>query len=304
MTRRVQEVLLTPERFGLCKERLLPALRERGDPPPRQMCPGTKPRGAWLANLARLLQTSGGTLVRGFCLYELPHSNPERTRASAWRCCFHAVVETFTPNSCSIYVDPSEARRECDDGLPYIFVPSARAHAELTDDQLLSGEWLVGSVLLGKPRLCKSLVAAAQTRGRQHSVVGLSAETLVSKRRVTVSLLPHFGTWARLRGVEEDPETLGELMGMPALAVGTKTDEADAIAAYQSVADNPESYVNGLEGLQLELACREELFAGTLTFEDVRERFFAYFDDAYETMRQAQADAHAQRLRALDTQGA
>ena len=56
-----------------------------------------------------------------------------------------------------------------------------------------------------------------QGGGRRASVLALTPETLIANRDLEVSLLPHFGTWMRLRELEEDPETLGELMGMPCL---------------------------------------------------------------------------------------
>ena len=294
---RVREALVTPERFAKCKARLLPELRARGDAPPRQLVPGAGARATWWANLAQLLRTSdGGALVRGFCLYEVL---PRRSRMCAWRGCFHAVVETRTPSGHATYTDPSEARREADAGAPYIFVPSSRAYASLTDAELLSGDWLVGSVLLGDARACDAALAYEQTRGRRASLVARTPEALVAKRRVAVRLLPHFGTWARLRALDEDPEALGELMGMPVHAPGAEADEADAVASWQAVASNPESYVSGVEGLKLELECREKLLAGTVSLETVRTRFFAYYDTTYHAMRAQQLEAVNKRLASL-----
>ena len=119
------------------------AARARTDAPPRQMQPGTGPRADWWSNLARLREArSGGALVRGFCLYEMPATFGKRRTAPTWRCCFHVVVETRTTSDRVVYEDPNEARRTCDADKPYIFVPSSRAHAQLSDAQLLSGEWI------------------------------------------------------------------------------------------------------------------------------------------------------------------
>ena len=293
-------MLLTPDRYTQCKGLMLPELRARTDAPPRQMQPGTGPRADWWSNLARLREArSGGALVRGFCLYEMPAAFGKRRTAPTWRCCFHVVVETRTTSDRVVYEDPNEARRTCDAGKPYIFVPSSRAHADLSDEQLLSGAWILGSVLLGDARLCNMVRVQEQGRGRRASVVALTPETLVAKRDLAVWLLPHFGTWMRLRELEEDPETLGELMGMPVYERGGAADAPDAAAAYQAVASNPESYVNGVEGLTLELSCREHLLAGTLSLSEVKERFFAYYDRTYHAMRQAQLDAVTDRLVSL-----
>ena len=157
----------------------------------------------------------------------------------------------------------------------------------------------MGSVLLGDARLCSAVLAYEQTRGRRASLVASTPEALVAKRRVAVSLLPHFGTWLRLRAIDEDPETLGEMMGMPVHAPGTEADASDAVASYQAVAANPESYVPGILGLQLELECRERLLAGTVTVDRVKTLFFAYYDDTHRAMRQAQMDAATTRLSQL-----
>lgn len=293
------EQLVAPDRFVALKARLLPSLRARSDAPPRQVTPGTGPRAAWWSNLAQLLDESGGALVRGFCLYEMPPQQSKRAREPAWRCCFHMVVETRTPSNRVVYVDPNQARRSVDAGLPYIFVPSSRAYASHSDAELLSGQWLVGSVLLGDARVCNAALAYEQTRGRCASLVALTPEALGTKRRIAVRLLPHFGTWMRERAIEEDPEALGELMGMLVHAPDAADGEADAVASYQAVASNPESYVSGVEGLKLELACREKLLAGTASLETVRSLFFAYYDTTYRAMRAKQLEAVNRRLASL-----
>ena len=297
---RRRDVPVSPARFARLKEQLLPQLRARADAPPRQLRPGTGTRATLWTNLARLLQTgNGGALVRGFCLYELPNQ-ASRRRTPAWRCLFHAVVETRTPSGHLVYADPTESRRVGDEGAPYIFVPSSRAHAQLSDAQLLSGEWLTGSVLLGEPLFCNAVLAHEESRGRRASVVALTPEALVAKRDARVRALPHFGEWMRLRQIGEHPDTLGELMGMQVHDAGAgEADESDAVAAYQAVARNPESYVAGLEGFKLELECREKLFAGTISLDQVRTRFFGYYDDTYHSMREAQLEAVGQRLAEL-----
>ena len=288
----VQDVLLASCNFTTFKRKLLPGLRARADAPPRQMIPGMGDRSDWFLNLSQLLQARSGALVRGFCLYELPRGHSREI--PVWRCCFHAVVETRTPSGTVVYVDPNESRRPCDAGAAYIFVPSSRVHTNLSDAQLLSGEWLVGSVLLGEVHFCQMVLVQEQGRGRKASVVALTPETLLAKRNLVARLLPYFGEWARLRAIQENPETLGELMGMP--LNDAEADEPDAVASYQAVMTNPESYVDGMEGLTLELSCREGLFAGTMTLVEARELFFKYFDRTYHAMRKAQLDAVTDRL--------
>ena len=281
--------------FEQLRRQLLPELRNRGDPPPRQLNHGDGSRDMWLANLARLLETSGGTLVRGFALYEIPLSETQ-WRQPAWRGTFHVVVETVLPSGKIVYTDPNAAMNEEDQNSLYIFVPSSRAHAELDDAQVLSNNWITGSVIGGNRPFCEAMVIYQKTRGRRWSVIGLTPETLVAKRNVKVKLLPYFGVWIKERGMTHDAKSLGELMGMATYDYHAEVDESDPAAAYDAVSGNAESYTSGVEGLMLEMSCRKQLLEGTMTITDVRDKFFDYFDETYGLVRHLQTEALNHRL--------
>ena len=276
--------------FESLKRQLLPEIRHRSDPPPRQLRHGDGARGIWLANLVRLLESSGGTLVRGFALYEVPLDKAQ-WREPAWRCTFHMVVQTTLPSGKVVYTDPNAAMNADDQDSLYIFVPSSRAHAELNDAQLLSNHWITGSVIGGNRTFCEAMVIDQKTRGRRWSVIGLTPETLVAKPNVKVKMLPYFGTWIKTRGVPEDPKSLGELMGMATYPYGAEVDESDPVAAYDAVSTNAESYISGLDGLKLEMSCRKQLLAGTISLIDVQDKFFEYFDETYGLVRHLQTEA-------------
>ena len=287
--------VMSLEIFSKLKRQLLPEIRNRNDPPPRQLRHGEGARGIWLGNLERLLASSGGTLVRGFALYEIP-LNAAHWREPAWRCTFHMVVQTTLDSGKTVYTDPNAAMNAEDQDSLYIFVPSSRAHAELDDAQVLSNSWITGSVIGGNRSFCEAMVIDQKTRGRRWSVIGLTPETLVAKRNVKVKLLPYFGTWIKSREIPEDPKSLGELMGMETYDYHAKVDESDPAVAYDAVSGNAESYTNGVEGLKLEMTCRQQLLAGTISLTDVQDKFFAYFDETYGLVRHLQTEAVNHRL--------
>lgn len=280
--------------FHKLKSVLLPQLRERADPPPRLMCAGTASHETWHANLRQLLDRTGGKAVRGFKLFKLP-VDLAHWREPAWRATAHVVVATVSPSGTTVYTDPNA---QVDNEGKYVFVPSARVHRELTNDQLLSGDWITGSVVGGHPHFCAALVAYKKTRGRARSVVATSPEALISRPRVVVRMAPHFVEWHRVRALIGDAEAHAELMGAAVFTLDTVLDgaeaaEVDAIRSYSAITESAEACVDGVCGLKLELQCREQLLSGKLGVEEARVLFFAYFDRALTEVRSVQAQRTA-----------
>lgn len=283
---------MSAKTYGKLKAKMLPQLRARSDPPPRIMRAGAGDPEEWSADLRSLLDVRGATLVRGFKLYKLPVDR-EYWNEPAWFATTHAVVASTTDSGNLVYTDPTQSEDD-----PYIFVPTARVHIDLTDEQLISGQWISGSVVGGHPRFCEAFVLHEQVQGRQRSVIATTPEDLVAKRYVFVRFHPHFAEWYRERGLTNGLETQAELMGAPVFDKGEEIDEDDAIAAYNAMAENPESYVNGLLGLKLALSCQQQLMRGELTVDQVKEIFFAHFDSSALLVRSAQAQRLTERLQA------
>jgi len=283
---------MSAKTYGKLKTRMLPQLRARTDPPPRIMRSGTGDPEEWSADLHALLKAPGATIVRGFKLYKLPVDR-EYWGEPAWFATTHAVVASTTESGNLVYTDPTQSEDD-----PYIFVPTARAHRDLTDEQLISGQWISGSVVGGHLRFCEAFVLHEQVHGRQRSVIATTPEDLVAKRNVFVRFHPHFVEWYRQRKLTNGLETQAELMGAPVFDKGDEIDEDDAIAAYNAMADNPEAYVNGLVGLKLALSCQQQLMRGELTIEQVKQIFFAHFDSSALIVRSAQAQRLTERLQA------
>ena len=285
---------MSAHRYSRLKGEVLPELRQRGDPPPRRMRAGEGPRDEWHANLRRLLATTpGGTLVRGFKLFTV-QVDPAVWKQNGWLATAHAVVAAVTPSGTTVYNDPNAQVDSADE---YIFVPSARVHPELTDAQLLSAEWHLGSVVGGAAAFRLRFIAHERLQGRARSVVGARADALVSKPAVVVRLPPHFLDWFRVNELRTTPEELAELMGAPVFPCNAATgvdDGMDALAAYAAVERNGEACVDGKRGLRLELHCREQLLRGEMSIAEARRRFFSHYDAAFEAVRRVQTRRFAE----------
>lgn len=285
--------IMSTKTFNKGKATLLPQLRERTDPPPRRMCVGSGNPEEHFANLRTEMSLNGGTPVRGFKLFKLV---VEKAYASepVWQAFFHVVVARVTLSGTTVYVDPNN---HDEDNSEYIFVPSARAHRDLTDEQILSGDWHTGSVVGGHPRFCARYVAHERLHGRARSVISRQPETLVAKPRVIVRLPPHFAEWHRISDVGIECETLAEMMGatvFPYDAAPTENAEIDAISALAFVNKNTEACVDPVRGLQLELKCTEQLLNGDLTVAEARRLFFTHFDTTHVAVRDVQTQRFAQ----------
>lgn len=283
---------MSTKTYGKLKTKILPQLRARGDPPPRIMRAGTGDPDEWKADLHALLRAPGATLVRGFKLYKL-FVDRGHWGEGAWFAKTHVVIATTTESGNVIYTDPTSHEDD-----PYIFVPSSRVHRDLTDEQLISGEWISGKVVGGHPRFCEAFVLNEQVNGRQRSVVAASPEELVAKRNVFVHFHPLFLAWYRERGHTDGLEILAEMMGCPIYNDGKEIDEEDVITAHNAMTENPEAYINGVTGYKLGLTCQHQLMRGEVSVDQVRATFFAHYDSSLILVRAAQAQRLAERLQA------
>jgi len=197
-------------------------------------------------------------------------------------------VATVSPSGTTVYTDPNN---HDEDTPEYIFVPSARAHRELTDEQLLSGEWHTGRLVGGDPSFCELFCAHARMQGRACSVVATSPEALVSRPRVMVRTPPHFVEWFRLNALDSSIGELAEMMGAPVFPVDAapaNDSDVDAIAAYAAVTRSEEACVDGVRGLKLELKCNEQLMRGELSIPEARRIFLTHYDGLYEEVKRVQ----------------
>ena len=273
--------LMTREQFDALKADILPALRARGDPPPRILEPGKGERTRWFANIKELLaSTPGGTLVRGYKLFIFP-LNLRVWHQYPWKAQFHVVVARKSESGKLIYTCPNSSHHSSAAETPFIFVPSSRAHTEVSDADMLENKFIFGAVVGGNPAYTDAFVLDKRLRGRRFSVIATCPEECVAKRNVAVWLLPYFREWFKTRKVQGDMHNLAEQMGMPCGNVGVNDDfrGEDITQLMERVQNNEESLVNGTEGLKMELNAVHDLFTRQATIDEVRLAFFGYYDE-------------------------
>lgn len=272
--------LMTREEFDALKSFVLPTLRAKGDPPPRILQPGKRERANWFRNVRELLErTPGGTLVRGYKLFLFP-LDMQIWPTTAWKAQFHVVVAHASESGKLLYECPNKAHAVKDEETPFVFVPSSRAHAEVSDEDLIANKFITGSVVGGNSTFTDALVMDKSIRGRRFSVIATCPELSIAKRNVKVRTLPYFTEWFRLRKVRGDLHNLAEQLGMPCCNVGEEAnfDEEDLNQLCERVQSNPEALIGGLTGIKMELDARRALFMGKTTISAVRLDFFAYYD--------------------------
>jgi len=273
---------MSSKTFAKQKSAILPRLRARTDPPPRLMRPGTGDPDDWRRDLLALLERPDAVPVRGFRLYKLP-VDTGYWGEPAWLATAHVVVATVSESGNVVYTDPAAS----DDG-EYIFVPSDRMHSDLTTEQVLSGQWLMGRVVGGHPRFCEGFVLHEQVHGRQRSIIASTPEDLVTKRSVFVRSMPHYKEWFQRSVHANDLEVQAEMMGAAVFEVGNEVSETNALTVYQAIVNNTEALTDGVEGLRLELEVQKQLMSGELRVDEAKQLFFEYFDSCAKRVREEQ----------------
>ena len=274
--------LMTREEFDALKAIVLPLLRAKGDPAPRILQPGRGDRASWFRNVRELLaRTPGGTLVRGYKLFVF-RLDPHVFRSIAWKAQFHVVVARAGESGKLLYECANKGHPGNEEELPFVFVPSSRAHAEVSDTDLIENKFIMGSVVGGNSTFTDALVMDKRLRGRRFSVIATCPEACVAKHNVKVRTLPYFTEWFRLRDVKGDLHNLAEQFGMPCCNVGDEAnfDEEDLNQLWERVQSNEESLISGVYAIKMELEARRDLFTGATTLDAVRLAFFDYYDEA------------------------
>jgi hypothetical protein len=289
--------LLSVKRYNQLKTSLRQVLTAKTDAHATVMhCDEAAPRHGYVANLRRALEaTPGGRLVRGFKLHAV------RLDAEAWgaRTVWKAVAHFVVAGADGALADANPAQNEGDAGKPYVFLPSSRVHAELTDAQILSNAYFFGTVIGGCDRFCTAVIIEQQLKGRQLSIIARTPEAAVAKKCIKIRPIPHFLSWCRDRQIAESPVVLGEAMGFITYDVDEEeVDENDVPKLVHLASNNPEALVDGFETLEVELATRNDLLAGRCTVDEAKARHYAHLDVVYRLVCTARAQRQQQRLAA------
>lgn len=290
------DVLMTRLQFTALKNTLYKELRARNDPAPRVMNSGTGDRKTWFGNIKALLDnTPGGRIVRGYKLFVVP-LDAAVWKGPAWKALFHMVVESTTPNGTKLYECASQAHLPSEQGSPFIFLPSSRAHADVSDEDFVANMYMAGRVYGGNSLFADAICNDQQIRGRKCSVISTSPEECIARRNVNVHLLPNFLEWFNVREIEGDAQTVAEQFGMPCFNVGENIDMDDLEVMYDAVQESDDALINGLEGLKMTLGANHDLLCGITTIDKVRVDFFAYYDNCFERVSEIQKLRESHRL--------
>lgn len=294
--------IMTPVEYKATGRQLCSTLRSPHDPAPRLVAHGSGPWNTPCTNVRELLKrhaAEGATLVRGYRLLTVPitkeeQEQPETPRTRVWKAVFHAVVAHPPKNPTAsdkwIYECATAPEDIADRKHDFLFVPSSRAHCELTDEQLLTGDWLLGIVIGGDKLFCDVVAADNATRGRERSMVCVVPENCIAKRKLVFGYFPHFSQWFRQEPRHMSPESMAELMGFPCVDAAEKVanpsmDYFDDEHLQASIDRNTSALVDGGQAsLRLEYESQQALLQGRQSFEHTRAKWLNHYDELFETI--------------------
>lgn len=275
-------------------------LRLPTDPPPRMMTHGSGPWNAPCSNARELLAANaerGSVLVRGYRIMTVPFETDVwigTNLGPVWKGVFHLVVAhpPKDPDRSSkwLYECATAPENDSDRGKPFLFVPSSRAHTELTDLQVLSGHWFLGLIVGGNPMFCRLVEIDNAGRGREKSMVCTTPERCIAKRRVNFFFFPNFKQWFLLKKRHMPFESMAELLGFPCADAAFQVahseidffDEANMPAALEL---NTNAIVDGgRRSLDLHYDSLQGLLSGQQSFDHARAMWFAHYDKLLEEM--------------------
>lgn len=279
--------VMSVENYQANKRLIAATLRNKGDPPPRIMAHGSGCiRSLFLTVEALLKERPGARLVRGYKLHTVPLSKRRDLGGDAVKATFHMVLAL--PSA----ADPAREVYECacaayfppDQDLPFVFVPSSRAHPQIGDEALLGNQWIPGCVIFGNLVWADMTCAIQRVVGRRASVIGTTPEACVAKRNWRVRLFPFFEDWyidrKPQRYPSDDMQAFAEFFGFPIYEV--HDDERWKSLEYgvmqQGIADNEVAIVPGDETLKLCSSLSVKMHVGKITEAQARESFYAHYD--------------------------
>ena len=281
---------MTPDEYKVVSKQICWTLRSPQDPPPRSIEHGSGPWSTPCTNVRDLLRSANGAvLLRGYRLLTVPLAGKRPKRV--WKAVSHVVIAhppVDGTKSKWIYECATAPENIADRKQNYVFVPSSRAHAELTDAQFLTGNWLLGVVIGGDRIFCDIVAADNATRGRERNMISTAPERCIAKRKMVFGFFPHFAQWFRQSERSMLPDSMAELMGFPAVDAEEKTinsdvDFFDEDHIQDSIERNTNALVQGgLRSLRLEHVSLQALYSATQSFDSTRLRWFEHYDELLE----------------------
>lgn len=196
----VDECNMTVAQYNANKYGIRKHLCNGGDPRARLVRPGTcqpelAPRVVGL-RLEELNRVHGGgyTLVRGYRLISMT-SAVSAMRQVTYSAQSHLVIKTPTGEYESLTRSADDSRPT----EPYIFVPSSRMHTDLTDAELLSGYWLLCTVVGGPPEITATLLRLRENMcDFEKRRLCATPEESRARRSLAIRQFPGYMKWSQL----------------------------------------------------------------------------------------------------------
>jgi hypothetical protein len=206
------EVPMSVSTYKRFAKDILPKLRLPSDPPPvANVLPGCATSREVPAEIRQVLQDCPGEfeLVRGFKLVDLSEG---AQNSFVWSGRGMLCLRTKSGKVVSVARATSGHQHT-----PFIFVPSSLLHQDLTDDELLSGVYQLGSVIGGDPTVSARLLLKGVTQCEfERNLFVENARELVPLRNPMLRPYPFFNDFCKM-----DAEIAGRLVdaaisfGMP-----------------------------------------------------------------------------------------
>jgi hypothetical protein len=135
----------------------------------------------------------------------------------SWRAAPHAVLRINRDDGTSVY----RCATADNAGKNFLFIPSSRMAPTMTDEQVLSGEYVFCSVVGGAPAFLQAML-----RILPKAVASTPEEAIA--RLIPKAIMPvGFLQWARMRFPYRDAFLVAEDMGLPMVRSGENTDIRD-----------------------------------------------------------------------------
>lgn len=197
--------------WSLYKGQIGPALRASGDDPPRLVVAGDGHPLRVCSNV-RLNIKPGDTVVRGYKIYVCERPDKfARDNQLVWKAVPHLVVKTTTGVYKCFTTDVK--------GSKFFFLPSSRMSAVLTVSELLTGNYMLSSVIGGDiPELTSQLC-------QSFHFMFATPEEATPKRNVHALIPKDLQRWLATRRPNYDASEVARAVGLPVRDPEDKSDE-------------------------------------------------------------------------------
>ena len=198
------------------------------DASPRMISGGRMPRNTCILNIRTALSTRPEcSIVRGFRVYRTRNKNCIQ---DTWKAEYHVIL-AHPPNESGFqkWEDVTSVYHHTTQPIKCLFVPSSRAHQDLTDEEILNGDYVLHTCTIygGEDTAAVTRHIALLKSEDERTPVGTKPEECHFEycHKAIVPLV--FKIWMKERNLHtrEQVEPLADLFGLPVVNSKMKYDE-------------------------------------------------------------------------------